>query len=352
MPINKKAMAVLTLSSIAFLLAVILFYSRTSALVQGAEANYLGETEIALYNTYLEGEKQLLFIDVAAQNSFRKAGKIMIRKPIETLKANPEQFLKDFSAEFAKYLAEFNKAYPGANLKIEDYTFKIDSRGLIGITEKRIMISTTYHNYTFVPNFRVFIDTGITEEISYEAVAADAERAPAEETTAAEPAPQATEPEEVQPLISEEIAIEGDASCNEQTNAALELLKTKAVEHYNVAIENVGKIKCVEQGSGMRAYDTPPTYLAGKDTIDAGLVWYAGTIAHDACHSKLYQDYKKTRGEPVPDEVWTGDNAEKSCISAQVDALKKLGASEREIDYLGDVAESEYWNVEYSERWW
>lgn len=205
MPVNKKAMAVLTLSSIAFLLAVILFYSRTSALVQGAESNYLGETEIALYNTYLEGEKQLLFIDVAAQNAFRKAGKfieraeggVIIGKPIDTLKANPEQFLKDFSAEFAKYLLEFNKTYPGADLKIGDYTFKIDSNGLIGITEKEKMISATYHNYTFVPNFRVFIETGVTEEISYKAVAADAERAPSEETTAAEPGTLSEETEKV-----------------------------------------------------------------------------------------------------------------------------------------------------------
>lgn len=203
---KRKAMAVLTLSSIAFLLAVILFYSRTSSLVQGAEANYLGETEIALYNTYLEGEKQLLFMDIAAEHSFRKAGKFITRteegnvivKPIDTLKANPEQFLKDFSAEFAKYMPEFNKAYPRDDMKIEDYTFKIDSRGLVGITEKELMITPKYHNYTFVPNFRVFIETGITEEISYKAVAADAEIAPAEETTAAEaPGTLSEQPEEV-----------------------------------------------------------------------------------------------------------------------------------------------------------
>lgn len=169
MPIRKKAMAVLTFSAIAFLIAMIIFYNRTDSLKEGPVTSYLGETEINIYNTYLEGEKQLLFIDTAAYNSFRKAGKFIeireeelhIKKPIETLKANPEQFIRDFSGEFGKYLAEFNKAYPGAELKAEDYIFRIDSRGLFGLTEKEIMISTEYHNYTFSPNFRVFTDSGM-----------------------------------------------------------------------------------------------------------------------------------------------------------------------------------------------
>ncbi|MDD4877806.1 MAG: hypothetical protein PHO02_02090 [Candidatus Nanoarchaeia archaeon] len=211
MPIRKKAMAVLTFSAIAFLIAMIIFYNRTDSLKEGPVTSYLGETEINIYNTYLEGEKQLLFIDTAAYNSFRKAGKFIeireeelhIKKPIETLKANPEQFIRDFSGEFGKYLAEFNKAYPGAELKAEDYIFRIDSRGLFGLTEKEIMISTEYHDYTFSPNFRVFIETGITGEITYTPATGNIENAgKVEETPPAEQeiAPETTEAQEEEPV--------------------------------------------------------------------------------------------------------------------------------------------------------
>lgn len=347
MPMKRKAMAVLTLSSIAFLLAVILFYSRTSALIQGAETNYLGENEIALYSTYLEGEKQLLFMDIAAQNSFRKAGKFIQRseegfdrkKPIDTLKANPEQFLKDFSDEFAKYLPEFNKAYPGADLKMEDYTFKIDSRGLVGITEKEIMISTKYHNYTFTPNFRVFIETRMTGEITFSPETGDIVNSGTfEQTTAAEPAAQPGEQTTgvVQPLISEDtIEIEGDDSCKEQTMAALELLKTKVTEEYDLAIETIGKIRCVEEEkSEIIPFDTPSTYLAGKHSRTSGAAWYAGTIVHSACRLGLYADYKKTHEGPVPDEWWNGEEAEWTCITAQINTLNKLEAPQSEVSAL------------------
>lgn len=187
----KKAMAVLTFSAIAFLIAVILFFNRSVDLKPGAPSDYLGQSQIELYKAYLNGEEELFFLDMAAEHSFRKAG------GLEKLKENKQEFLKAFSKEFAKYLPVFNKNFLGADLKIEDYTFKIDSRGLIGISDSEITLAAKYNDYTFTPNFRVFIETGETGETTYKAVAADAlaeetreEAAPAEmseEEPAAEP---------------------------------------------------------------------------------------------------------------------------------------------------------------------
>ncbi|MDI6738041.1 MAG: hypothetical protein QME12_06025 [Nanoarchaeota archaeon] len=181
----RKAMAVLTFSAIAFLIAVILFFNRSVDLKPGAPSDYLGQSQIELYKAYLSGEEELFFLDMAAEQAFGKAGHL------EKLKENRQEFLKAFSKEFAKYLPEFNKNFPAANLNIEDYTFKTDSRGLIGISDKEITMPAKYHEYTFIPNFRVFVGTGETGETSYKAVAADAQ---AEQTAAEEPAAQAREP--------------------------------------------------------------------------------------------------------------------------------------------------------------
>jgi hypothetical protein len=212
---NRKAMAVLSLSAIAFLVAVMLFYSRSVNLKPGPESEFLGQTETDIYKTYMNGEAELLFLDIAAEHSVdavRRRNEFMAGDSpsllekipdLQTLfKNHKEDFLKAFAEEFAKYLNEYNKQFlTGTELSIKDYTFTLDSRGITGITDKGITITTKYHDYTFSPNFRVFIDTGLTEEISY-----TPEEAPAE-TSAEIPAEEpvlATEPEKTPEVPQEE----------------------------------------------------------------------------------------------------------------------------------------------------
>lgn len=201
---NKKAMAVLSLSAIAFLVAVMLFYSRSVNLKPGPESEFLGQTEIDIYKTYMNGEEELLFLDIAAEHSVdavRRRSEFMTGNSynLQTLfKDHKEDFLKAFAEEFAKYLAEFNRQFPGNELKIEDYAFTLDSRGITGITEKQITIVTKNHDYTFSPNFRVFIDTGLAEEITYAPEEGGAEAPAAEEMPKEEPVLAVTEPEALQ----------------------------------------------------------------------------------------------------------------------------------------------------------
>ncbi len=209
---RKKAMAVLSLSAIAFLVAVMLFYSRSVNLKPGPESDFLGQTETDIYKTYMNGEAELLFLDIAAEHSvdvIRKQDKFMVPDfNLQTLfKEHKDDFLKAFAEEFTKYLAEFNRQFPGTELKIEDYTFTLDSRGITGVTEKQITIVTKNHDYTFSPNFRVFIDTGLTEEITYNAEEGSVETregTPAEETPAEEPVLAVTEPEKTPEAPQEE----------------------------------------------------------------------------------------------------------------------------------------------------
>lgn len=149
------------------------------------------------------------------------------------------------------------------------------------------------------------------------------------------------------------IKVKGDENCIAKTNEALNLLQSKAQVHYNVVIKYVGVIECANQGSGMYAYESPPRYQVGKATYEAGMIWYAGTITHDSCHSKQYHDYLSINNSAsVPSEVWIGKKAERQCLDVQYDALIKIGADQNILDYVKNIINSEYWNVNYDNRWW
>lgn len=150
-----------------------------------------------------------------------------------------------------------------------------------------------------------------------------------------------------------QIQIKGNSSCKSDTLSALRLLHDKAVMHYSVVTKYISIIECVSKGSGMYAYENPPRYVVGDATRNAGTIWYAGTIAHDAGHSKLYHDYLTSHpGQAVPDDIWKGKNAEVSCLDAQYDALSKIGATQSELNYVKNIITSQYYNIPYSERWW
>lgn len=144
----------------------------------------------------------------------------------------------------------------------------------------------------------------------------------------------------------------GTEQCREQTADALLLLKQKAPGHYRNVLENIAVIECASMGSGMAAFEEPPVCKVGNATLNAGPVWYAGALAHDACHSMLYHDFERAYGREAPDEVWTGRDAEIFCLGLQKDALEKLGADESTIQHVNDMMEYAYWDIPYEERWW
>lgn len=133
-----------------------------------------------------------------------------------------------------------------------------------------------------------------------------------------------------------EIEIKGSEKFQKRVTKALQLLKEKAPDAHEIVSEHVRRI---EQGrhSGMWAYKTPPTYEMTERTAFYSLTWCAGSIAHDSLHSKLYRDYKKQHSGSVPDEVWTGRDAETKCLKHQLDVLKKIGAAKHEIEYCSKL---------------
>jgi hypothetical protein len=145
-------------------------------------------------------------------------------------------------------------------------------------------------------------------------------------------------PSPASPSAVAEIVIRGDPAFVEQTQNALALLAERAPDAYDKVMRFVGEI---EQGdrSGMWAYEDPPRYAVSLETAFTSLTWYASTIAHDATHSELYHEYLAAHpGGDVPDDVWTGFEAERFCNAYQLDVLTRIGGPPHEVDYLAGLS--------------
>lgn len=148
----------------------------------------------------------------------------------------------------------------------------------------------------------------------------------------------------------------GSERFSKQVRQALLLLKTRDANAYAIVTTYVGRIQQGER-SGMWAYRTPPTYEMSDASASYSPTWAAATIAHDSYHSKLYHDYHKAHGGPVPDAVWTGTAAEQQCMEHQLAVMKRIGATQWEIDHAMKQRDGHYtkdretWD-DYRKRKW
>lgn len=242
-----------------------------------------------------------------------------------------------------------NKRWQSAATKLTQAQQLVKQDKLDAATALLSQIDKTFPTYAKVLDLQKTIQAQKAAELAK--LAADQAKAAAPPATKPAPAPKRSVAAPA--TFTTPIQIRGDAKCQSDTLAALQLLSTKAPTHYATIIQYIGIIQCVSQGSGIYAYDNPPLYLVGDATRNAGTVWYAGTIAHDAGHSKLYHDYLSTHpGQAVPDSVWTGQSAEITCLAAQYDALTKIGGTQSQLDYIQNVINTRYYNIPYDQRWW
>ena len=141
------------------------------------------------------------------------------------------------------------------------------------------------------------------------------------------------------------IVIVGDDEFGTHTSETLELLAADAPDGYAQVVAYIDVIEAIDAGSGMDVFTK--TYLVGQETAyapgfsrDEQVVWYAGTIVHDSCHSRLYSE-----GEP-----YIGRDSELACMFDQLDALEALDRSEFFESYVQglidgvDDPENAYWN--------
>jgi len=140
----------------------------------------------------------------------------------------------------------------------------------------------------------------------------------------------------------------GSARFSNQVQQAMSILKARDAAAFAIVTNYIGRIQEGER-SGMWAYKMPPTYELSDATAFYSVTWCAATIAHDSFHSKLYHEYQKEHGGPVPDAIWTGSAAERKCMKHQLAVMERIGATKLEIDYAKKEADGHY--VKENETW-
>jgi hypothetical protein len=137
--------------------------------------------------------------------------------------------------------------------------------------------------------------------------------------------------------------IEGDPHFVAQVSSALKLLAERAPDALADVEEYIGLIR---QGprSGMRAFDDPPTLELGDPSTFYSITWCAGSIVHDAHHSRLYHEWIAAHGAPVPPAEWTGTAIELACNRIQLAALERIDAPAHERTYLAGQ-DGRHWDV-------
>ena len=144
-------------------------------------------------------------------------------------------------------------------------------------------------------------------------------------------------------------------ACVEQTESALAFLREEAPDYYDYANQYIGKILCLESGSGMKMGWDPPTFKVGLRTRAESPMWYAATIVHDACHSAQYHDWlaEHPDGRRVPQDIYFGSVAERQCMEIQVEAMIAMGVPAESLEtFVDDTMETRWWEVPSSEQDW
>jgi hypothetical protein len=168
---------------------------------------------------------------------------------------------------------------------------------------------------------------------------------PVPQATAAVVASPTTPPEPTATPEPEGIEVIGDAAFVAWTQQALGLIETRAPEAYGEVLSSIRVIESVTAGSGINVEEK--RFAVGDETAHAPgydeaqqMVWFAGTIVHDAHHSALFG-----RGE-----AYTGKDAEISCLTVQEAALQLLTDDPFFANYAqglidgADNPANQYWN--------
>ena len=135
----------------------------------------------------------------------------------------------------------------------------------------------------------------------------------------------------------------------------------RSVPHFGVIRANLAVIRQGKR-SGMKAWSPKPMFIVGAATWKHSTLWYAGAIAHDAYHAKLYREAKSGGGgvEPAADS-WTGPDAERQCLGFQKQVLAHLGADAQTIAYIERCEAAPTYQgahkgwrscLDYARRWW
>lgn len=131
---NNRGVALLLLSAIGFLVAVILFFATANKLQVAGNSTFLGGTEAQVLDTYLRGEQLMIFLENSARLSLGS---------------------EDFSQAFSSYLLKANILFR-TDMKIEDFGFEEADDYLEVVCSKDFVLENPGVRYSVRPNFIVY----------------------------------------------------------------------------------------------------------------------------------------------------------------------------------------------------
>ncbi len=155
---NKRAVAILILSSLAFIAAIFVFSAITQKVKPGPKVDYIGEQQLELFDFYGCGEEMSFYLDTATKYS---AETITIKDGMTDW-----EYLALFKEAFAKHLVNFNKVfYTRPHLFVDNYTFSVKEDKLLLAAKEKFPV---YCVGVAVPkNIFSQIDYKINPSVSY-----------------------------------------------------------------------------------------------------------------------------------------------------------------------------------------
>ena len=158
-------------------------------------------------------------------------------------------------------------------------------------------------------------------------------------------------------ISHEKIEIKGPEEFLEATVNALNLLRQRDLENYQMVQDYLGRIESVKKGSGVYMWESPPRFVVGEKSVEVPTRIYASSIVHDAYHSKLYNDALRNGSDKaIALGVSTGRGAELACVRIQSEALAKITRfwPFRLLDWLNLTFSKHrrYEEIPYEDRHW
>lgn len=129
-----------------------------------------------------------------------------------------------------------------------------------------------------------------------------------------------------------------DPEFTNKIQRALDLLSNRSNSHL-LTIKSYTKIIRAAAASGANYNEAEMTIDIARSTFDASLEWLASVLVHENNHIKLYKDTGKKYGDAhlMTDKraaLQVMINEELACNRIQCEALRNVGGSESEINYL------------------
>ena len=146
-----------------------------------------------------------------------------------------------------------------------------------------------------------------------------------------------------------QIRIRGSKEFIEITKEALNLIKEKDPMDFKVLVKNIKLIE--EHRENWYSYfcivGGEPTARINRKTYTHNIEWYACGLVHEAYHSRQYHEALLDGEDPM--KASTGYSAEMYCLTKQIECMKRIGASEEDIDWAISCYDQKWWEGYTSE---